>query len=117
MNNTYRSPAATILAQHLGPAATVSTVPGDAGAAAGPAGATYTEPIVIVGWTGPANGVSPGNTASPVCVCPVPSTESGEYVVSYRQAAVVSTLLDLPATVEGLMTMVREGRYRPARRA
>lgn len=111
-----RSPAAAILSAHFAPSsAVVSTIPP---APSGGSGAPYTEPTVCVGWTCPSGSLTPGIVADPICVCPIPVAEdtagAGEYVVSYRQTAVVSALLDLPAAVEGLMAMVRGGRYRPA---
>lgn len=113
----HRSPSAATLSAHFAPSVTVSTLP--PGPSRDP-GAPYLEPTVCVGWTCPPSPLTPGIVADPIYVCPVPVAEdtagSGEYVVSYRQTAVVSVLLDLPATVEGLMAMVREGRYRPARR-
>ena len=95
---------------HFGPSAVVSPIP------AAPDGESG-EPAVRVGWTCPSTAVTRGIVANPIYVCPVPvsadTTGAGEYVVSYRQTAVVSTLLDLPEPVSGLMDMVREGRYRP----
>lgn len=109
------SPAAATLSTHLASSAVVSTLPPDP---LGKPGAPYLEPTVCVGWTCPSGPLTPGIVADPIYVCPIPVAEdvagAGEYVVSYRQTAVVSVLLDLPATVEGLMAMVREGRYRPA---
>lgn len=114
---TRRSPAAAVLSAHFAPSVTVSTLPPDP--SRGP-GAPYLEPTVGVGWTCPSSPLTPGIVADPIYVCPIPVAEdtagAGEYVVSYRQTAVVSVLLDLPSTVEGLMAMVREGRYRPAGR-
>jgi len=112
-----RSPAVAILSAHFASSAVVSTLP--LAPSEGP-GAPYIEPTVCVGWTCPSSDVTPGIVADPLYVCPVPVAENvagaGEYAVSYRQTAVVSVLLDLPATVDELMAMVREGRYRPARR-
>lgn len=117
-----RSPAAAVLSAHLASSAAVSTIPP---APSDGSGAPYTEPTVCVGWTCPSGPLTPGIVADPIYVCPVPvagdgaedAAGAGEYVVSYRQTAVVSVLLDLPAAVEGLMAMVREGRYHPAGRS
>ena len=115
-SNMRTSPAAAILSAALDPSCIVSTMPADPSHAAGTPGEPYTEPTVCVGWTCPSSSVTPGIVADPIYVCPIPVSEdtagAGEYVVSYRQTAVVSVLLDLPETVNDLMDMVREGRPR-----
>ena len=101
------SPAAAILAHHFGPRAVVSTfaLPEDHSP-------SPSERVgVSVGWTAHPSDKAPGLAPWPVLVRPVP--EMGTYLVSYRQAVVESTLLDLPAAVDRLIDMAQSGAYRP----
>ena len=104
------SPAAALLSAALGPSCEVTTLPapaiGDEGGAPG-------EPAVCVGWRATPSAKAPGLVPAPILVCPMAWAGTGEYVVSYRQAAVVSVLLDLPEAVQGLVDMAQNGSYRP----
>lgn len=106
------SPAVALLSAVLGPSCTVSTLPAPA---VGDEAGTPDEPAVCVGWRATPRAAAPGLVPAPVLVCPMTWAGTGEYVVSYRQTAVVSVLLDLPETVRGLMDMAQDGEYRPRR--
>jgi hypothetical protein len=104
-NAPATSPATSILAQHFGPRAVVSTfaLPEDHSP-------SPSERVgVCVGWTARPAYKAPGLVPTPVLVLPVP--EMGTFRVSYRQAVVESTLLDLPAAVDRLIDMAQTGAY------
>lgn len=106
------SPAVALLSTVLGPPCMVSTLPAPA---IGDEAGTPGEPAVCVGWRAAPSAEAPGLVPTPILVCPMTWAGTGEYVVSYRQTAVVSVLLDLPETVRGLMDMAQGGKYQPRR--
>lgn len=99
------SPATTILAQHLGPSAVISTFPLPEDCSP-----SQSERVgVCVGWTARSTDAAPGLVPQPVTVLPVP--ETGKFLVSYRQVSEESCLLDLPAAVGRLIDMAKSGAY------
>ena len=100
------SPAAAVLAQHLGPSrVSTYTLPESRGQ-------SPSERVgVSVRWTARPSDRAPGLVPLPVDVRPVPGT--GTFLVSYRQATVESVLLDLPAAVGRLIAMAQSGAYHP----
>ena len=106
------SPAAVVLAQHFGPSSVSTyTLPGSCGPSPSPSPSERVG--VSVRWEARSTDRTPGLVPLPVDVRPVP--ETGTYLVSYRQAAVESVLLDLPAAVDRLIAMAQAGAYHPRR--